>query len=273
MSLDAALSLLADDPAAPLDPAEVALLVARDEYPGLDVEGYLAELDGWGRELRPAPRGPLRRRVEALVRYLFGDLGFHGNRHDYYDPRNSYLSDVIDRRTGLPILLSLVAMRVGAAAGLTVEGVGLPGHFVARAVGGDEEVLFDPFHGGRLLDREACEDLSAEATGAAGPLPPRAFTAVTPGALILRLLSNLKAAYLRRNDYARAARVVGRLRRLAPHDPTHVRDEGVALLQAGRPGRALGPLREFLLHEPAPAEAAVVQGLIRRAEDELARWN
>jgi regulator of sirC expression with transglutaminase-like and TPR domain len=133
MNLDTALTVLADDPAAPLDLAELALELAREEYPTLDVEAVLAELAALAREVRPRLRGGLRARVESLVRYLFHDLGFRGNERDYYDPRNSYLNDVLDRRLGMPITLSMIAMAVGTRAGLEVTGVGLPGHFIARA--------------------------------------------------------------------------------------------------------------------------------------------
>src|SRR5262245_50935344 len=156
MNLDTALARLASDPRAPLDLAEVALALAADEYPGLDAEAYLAELRGMAHEAEGLLRGKLEARVAGLCRYLFDGLGFRGDQRDYYDPRNSYLNEVLDRRVGIPITLSAVAMAVGARAGLEVVGVGLPGHFVAKAVerraGGvspPREVIFDPFHGGR----------------------------------------------------------------------------------------------------------------------------
>src|SRR5262245_22298625 len=148
MNVDAALELLAREPAAPLDLAELALMLARDEYSGLDVEGYLAELNAMAGEAKSYVRGDLVARVTALCRYLFHELGFRGNTQDYYDPRNSYLNQVLDRRTGIPISLSAVAMIVGKRAGISVVGVGLPGHFVAKAVDGAREVIFDPYHGG-----------------------------------------------------------------------------------------------------------------------------
>src|SRR5438309_117199 len=147
MDLDAALDLLARDPAASLDAAEVALHLARDECPQLDVEAYLSELAGMGHEARKYVRGDVAARVAGLCRYLFHEMGFRGNVRDYYDSRNSYLNQVLDRRTGIPITLSLVAMAIGRRAGLEVVGVGLPGHFVAKAVADGQEVLFDPFHG------------------------------------------------------------------------------------------------------------------------------
>jgi regulator of sirC expression with transglutaminase-like and TPR domain len=154
MDLPAALAALAADPHADCDLADLALHLARDEYPDLDVPVYLSRLDDLADRLRPRLTGRLAADAVALVQLLFEEEGFAGNAADYYDPRNSYLNDVLDRRTGLPITLSVVAMEVGTRAGLVVEGVGLPGHFVAKAVGEDgAAVQFDPFHGGRFLDR------------------------------------------------------------------------------------------------------------------------
>src|SRR5207253_3074376 len=154
MTFDEALQRLAADPQAPLDVAELALLLARDEYPDLDVEAALGELTAMGREARAYVRGDLDARVTGLCCYLFHEMGFRGNAQDYYDPRNSYLNDVLDRRTGIPISLSVVAMAIGSRAGLPVVGVGLPGHFIAKAQHGEQEILFDPFHGGRVLAAE-----------------------------------------------------------------------------------------------------------------------
>src|SRR5947209_18313546 len=118
MDLDTALDLLARDPTAPLDLAELALLLARDAYPELDVEAYLNEIEGMAHEARGHLRGGLEKRVAGLCRYLFHEMGFRGNDRDYYDPRNSYLNEVLDRRTGIPLTLSVVAMVVGKRAGL-----------------------------------------------------------------------------------------------------------------------------------------------------------
>src|SRR5688572_23248322 len=137
MDLDATLAALAADPHHPTDLAELALHLARDEYPELDVSVYLARLDDLADRLQPRLTGRLASDTVALVQLLVTDEGFDGNHADYYDPKNSYLNDVLDRKVGLPITLSLVAAAVGTRAGLTVEGVGLPGHFVAKVVDAD----------------------------------------------------------------------------------------------------------------------------------------
>ncbi len=273
MNLDKALRLLARNPAAPLDLGEVALLLARDEYPGLDVEAYLAELDGMAHEARPHLRGRLEKRVAGMCRYLFHDLGFHGNRSDYDNPCNTYLNEVLDRRTGIPIALSAVAMIVGRRAGLSVVGVGLPGHFVVKAVDGGREVIFDPFHGGRVLSREDCEILVETVLGVRFEATPAALRPVPLGAMVQRMLNNLKAVYLRSGDCSRAIRVMNRLRQLCPGDPLQRRDLGATLLQAGQPGKAISHLQAYLDAAPDADDAAAVRRLLDQSRGAVARWN
>jgi len=273
MDLDAALRRLAADPDHPVDLAELALHLAADEYPGLDVPAYLARLDAYAAAVAPRLTGPLAGRVAALTGYLFGEEGFRGNADDYYDPRNSYFNDVLDRKLGLPITLSVLAAAVGARCGLAVAGVGLPGHFVAKAVDAGGEVVFDPFHGGRVLDRAGCEALVEGVTGREFTATADALAATPPGLVAFRMLSNLKAVYLRRPDFPRAARVMERMVQLAPGDPTQRRDLGVALVRAGKPGRALNHLRAYLEVTPAPEDAGAVAAFLREARQAVARWN
>jgi regulator of sirC expression with transglutaminase-like and TPR domain len=273
MDVDAALTQLSHDPAAPLDLAELALGLARDEYPSLDVEGYLAEIDAMAREVRQACPGGLAANLAALCRYLFHDLGFHGNDNAYYDPRNSYLNDVLDLRLGIPITLSAVAIAVGRRAGLRIEGIGLPGHFIARIVGDGRDILFDPFHGGRSLSEEECAALVEQATGAPFQLTPEALAGIALGPMVQRMLVNLKGAYLRLADFRRAVRVIERLRQLDPGDVQLLRDLGGALMQAGKPGRAIDHLAGYLDAVPEAADADLVRQVLEQARSVVARWN
>jgi regulator of sirC expression with transglutaminase-like and TPR domain len=273
MDLDTALNLLARDPAANLDLAELALLLARDEYPSLDVEGYLAELTAMARELRRPSTGGIEADLAALCRYLFHELGFHGDQHDYYDPRNSYLHEVLDRRMGLPITLSAVAMVVGQRCGIHVEGIGLPGHFIAKAVGDGREVLFDPFHGGRVLSVEECAILVERATGSAFEVTPESFQGTQLRPMVQRMLVNLKGAYLRRNDFRRTIKVLERLRQLDPSDIALRRDIGAAMMQCGQPGKAIDHLSAYLEATPQPADAELVGQVLSQARKAVAKWN
>jgi regulator of sirC expression with transglutaminase-like and TPR domain len=273
MNLDDALAQLADDPAAPCDLAEVALRLAADEYPSLDVDAHLSELNGMAHEVKSYLRGTLEARVTGLCRYLFHEMGFRGNQEEYYDPRNSYFNQVLDRKTGIPITLSTLVMAVAKRAGLRVLGVGLPGHFLAKAVKGDEEILFDPFHGGRLLNVEQCERLVQRVTRSAFVATPETLEALPTGFIVQRMLSNLKGIYLRRSDFGRAARVIERLLQLTPGDPFQNRDLGIALFHAGKLGRALDHLKAYLSSSPHAGDAQAIRDMLRAASAEVARWN
>jgi regulator of sirC expression with transglutaminase-like and TPR domain len=273
MDLHHTLQTLAADPEAAVDLFELGLHLAADEYPDLDIPTCLSRLDDLADRLDPRLAGPLPDRVAELARFLFDDEGFVGNEADYYDPRNSYLNDVLDRRLGIPLTLSLVAVAVGGRCGLDVAGVGLPGHFVAKATAGDAEVIFDPFHGGRVLDRAECAELVRAVTGQPFAATDAAVRACPPGLVAVRMLSNLKGIYLKRGDFGRAARTMTRLVTLLPDDPTQRRDLGVTLVHAGRPGAALDHLLAYLQVAPDAADHDAVAEFRKRALAAVARWN
>jgi regulator of sirC expression with transglutaminase-like and TPR domain len=273
MTLDYLLSLLAREPGAEVDLAEIALLLAREEYPEIDVEDTLAELDAMAHDVRPQLQGALATRVAVLGRYLFHELGFHGNTADYYDPRNSYFNEVLERRTGLPITLSLVVMAVAQRAGLNVQGVALPGHFIVKAVEDSEEVLFDPFHEGRVLSPAECETLVEQVTGRRFEATTESLIAALPRVILVRMLTNLKGQYLKTSDFGRAVRIIRRLQQLLPGDVHQRRDLGVALTHAGEPGKALAHLEAYLQAHPNAADAKTVREMLHKARADVARWN
>ena len=147
-----------------IDLARAALLIAADAYPHLEADRYLRALDELADPLRTriAASSDPYEKLAALRDHLHGDLGFRANREDYYDPRNSYLNEVLDRRLGIPISLSLVYVEVARRAGLPLHGVGLPGHFLVGYRDDRTEVFLDPFDGGRTVDEAACRALVAE---------------------------------------------------------------------------------------------------------------
>ncbi|MDY3559165.1 transglutaminase-like domain-containing protein [Gemmata sp. JC673] len=273
MKLSTTLEALSVDPSAETDLARIALLIARDAYSSMKPRAYLRRIDRLAEQLRPRLKGSLAARTAELSTFLFEECGFAGNTEDYYDPRNSYLNKVLDRQVGLPIALSVLAMAVGQRAGLDVVGVGLPGHFIVKAVDGNEEVLFDPFNGGQFLDIEGCEELVGGVTGRPFEATPEALAATPPGAIVARMLQNLKTAYLAERDYRRGARVTRRLTQLIPADASQQRDLGVLLVQAEQFGRAVDPLRAYLRAEPGAEDAADVRKFLDRALNEVARWN
>src|SRR4051812_44472922 len=211
-------------PEAEIDLVEAALLIAENEYPGLDLARYVRELDDLGRGARAAVgRAPLpeggeeEARLDRAVRWLYEDAGFHGNDGDYYDPRNSFLSDVIDRRTGIPISLSLVLTEVCRRAGVDARGVSFPGHFLVRSDTPRGTILVDPF-AGRALSRSELRALHARATGEDRDPSPRLLEPATKAQILLRMLNNLRAIYESRGDEARLRGVLERIHVLSPSE-------------------------------------------------------
>jgi len=274
MKLSTILGALAENPNHPVDLARVALLIARDAYSQMSPKAYLRRIDRLAEKLRPRLAGSLTARTAELCTFLFEESGFAGNTENYYDPRNSYLNKVLDRQVGLPISLSLLAVAVGTRAGLNVVGVALPGHFVAKTVGDDgNEVIFDPFNGGQFLDEEACEAVVTAITGRSFDVTPEALAATPPGAFVLRMLNNLKTAYLADRSHLRAARVARRLVQLLPFDPEQRRDLGLLLVQADRSGPAVNHLKHYISAMPDAEDVTEVRKVLSRALAEVARWN
>jgi regulator of sirC expression with transglutaminase-like and TPR domain len=257
-----------------IDAARAALLIARTEYPRLDVEAYLGRVAALaeGAEAVRRARDPLER-LHRLREYLFEEQGFAGNSHDYYDPRNSYLNDVLDRRLGIPITLSLILMEVGLRLGLAMEGVGLPGHFVTGARVNGEQVLLDPFNGGAVLTLEGCGELVARATGRRVTLTPEHFAPVSRRALLARLLMNLKRIYWRREAWSRVVEIIDRLLLVSPEAGGEWRDRGLAWGRLGDLRRGLADWERYLTEFPNAADHEEVKGQLRRMRQKLARLN
>lgn len=257
-----------------IDLARAALAIARWEYPELDVSAYLDRLDGLARGVDGARRSadPLGR-LHRLREHLFVEQGFAGNREDYYDPRNSFLSDVLDRRLGIPITLSLVLMEAGKRVGLAIEGIGLPGHFITGARLGDSQIFLDPFNGGALLTPEACEELVGRVLGQPVTLTPEHFKAVTQKQFLARMLANLKAIYWKRQAWDRVIGVIDRLLVLDPKAATEWRDRGLAWSNMGEVQRCLLDWERYLTEFPDAADHEAVKGHLRKARLKLAQLN
>jgi regulator of sirC expression with transglutaminase-like and TPR domain len=205
--------------AVPLD--EAGLCIAAHADPDLDVDAYLVRLD----ELAAEVRTPT---LDGLVRHLFASGRFSGNSDDYYDPRNSFLNEVLDRRVGIPISLAVLAMEVGRRIGVPVWGVGLPGHFVVRDKV-DPSVFIDPFHGGRQLNAAGCRALHRATVGAGAPWDEAYLEPVGRPAIVARMLANLRAIYERRDDIE-SLRWVMRLRCALPDATTADRRDYARLM-------------------------------------------
>ena len=254
--------------------ARAALLIAAAEHPDLSVDEHLGRLaalaDGAGSARRAAdPLGRLHR----LREYLFEELGFAGDHEDYFDPRNSYLNEVLDRRLGIPITLSLVLIEVGRRLDLEMEGIGLPGHFITGARIAGEQVLLDPFDRGALLTAESCRELVGRALGRPVRLRPEHFAPVTNRQFLTRMLANLKGVYWRREAWDKVVQVIDRLLVLNPASAAERRDRGAAWSNMGRLERGAADWERYLTDFPNAADHEQVRHQLRRVRQKLAQLN
>ena len=247
-----ALAMLPDDQIA-MD--EAALWIAAEEYPQLDVAAYLDELDA----LAEAARGRIEdasdsaQRIAQLNRFLFTEAGFHGDRNDYYDPRNSYLNEVLERRCGIPITLSLVYLTVAARLGLAVRGVGFPGHFLLKWLG-VPETLVDPFDGNTVSVQD-CER-RLQALGDPMPLQPALhLRSASTREILARMLGNLKQIFLARGDMERALAQSERILLLYPQLASEYRDRGLIFEQLACFAAAAADLEQCLTLAPKDPNA------------------
>lgn len=250
------LAALPDDQIA-LD--EAALWVAAEEYPGLDVPGYLEELDALADAARErlSGAGDLTERIARINRFLFVEAGFQGDRDNYYDPRNSYLNDVLERRRGIPITLSLVYLSITGRLGLSVRGVGFPGHFLLKWLG-DPETLIDPFEG-KPLSVEDCER-RLQAMGPGMLLQPEVhLRSASPREILARLLGNLKQIFLSLGDFERALAQSERILLLYPQAASEYRDRGLIFENLACFAAAAADLEQCLTLAPQDPSAADVR--------------
>jgi regulator of sirC expression with transglutaminase-like and TPR domain len=269
------LQRILDRPDGEPDLAEAALLIAVGEYPGLDVAAYLARLEEMGgalrRRLADEPRA--ERAIMALNHYLFQEQGFRGNTERYYDARNSYLNEVLDRRTGIPITLCTVFIEVARRAGLEVEGVGLPGHFVVRVQTPSRALLVDPFHGGLLLTEKDCQDRLDRIFNGNVKLEPGMLRACGSREMLVRILRNLKAIYLRDQDSERALRVVDLLVCIQPGSAEDVRDRGILYAALDCYALAASDLELYLTLAPGARDAVELGTRASLLRQKAARLN
>jgi regulator of sirC expression with transglutaminase-like and TPR domain len=246
------------------DLAVAALMIARLEYPGLDAGRYLDQLDALGREAAvrvaaatpdaeaPAQVDPgVYARIVALNDYLFREERFVGNDTQYEDPRNSFLNQVLDRRTGLPITLALVYIEVARRAGVTVEGVNFPGHFLVRCpaprtMPHGRDLIIDAFHGGALLSEDACRQLLRRHAGDEALWDTQLLSHATKPQILVRMLLNLKRVYVRMYSFPQARDATKLLLAVDPSAIHELRDRGLLAYHLNDFSAALSDLQTYL---------------------------
>lgn len=253
-----------------------ALVLARDEYPDLDLPAYAAAMADLARPVVGSADADPLDTMRAINRVLYDERGFSGNQADFYDPRNSYLNEVIDRRLGIPITLALLQMDIASRVGLPLKGVSFPGHFLVSLPLDEGLLVLDPFHRGRSID---LDELKARAQPhlADGELGEdqisELLSPASNRAILARMLRNLKTLYTEREDWARALRCADRLLLLEPDQPTELRDRGLLYLELGHYAGALRDLGRYLEGTPTPEDAEKIRRLLLKAGRGAGRLN
>ncbi len=259
--------------------AEGALWIAAGEYPDLVIEDYMARLHDMAARLRGRLRADVAtaEKLLALNHFLFTELGFSGNREDFYDPRNSFLNDVIDRRTGIPITLGVIYIEIGRRIGLGLHGISFPGHFLVKCALRDGIVVLDPYSGGISLGADDLQQRLREAGSPANvddAILGHLLGAASNKEVLGRMLRNLKAIYVKRNDWLRALSASERVIALDPDDAgEEYRDRGGIYLQLECIRAALGDFRTYLRQRPGAGDADAVSARVAELAPRVARLN
>lgn len=249
--------------------AKAALYIAQEDYPKLDVDEYLNALDTMAAELSerlPAERYPMRT-IQAINSYLYEDLGFSGNTTNYYDPRNSFLHQVIDRRTGIPITLSLVYLEIAKRIEFPMVGIGMPGHFIIRPNFEDSGIFIDAFNKGEILFPEDCKERIRKIFNRNVPLRPEFLEAIDSRGFLARMLGNLKMIYLQKGQAKKCLAAIERILLLFPDAPLELRDRGLLYYQSQRWNLARPDLEAYLDRVPHAPDAPLIRQVLDRIND------
>jgi regulator of sirC expression with transglutaminase-like and TPR domain len=251
-----------DDASLPL--LGTALLIASDEYPDLDADLYDTLLQGHTAALQPEVDGieHWALKMQAINRHLFDELGYAGNHEEYYDPRNSYLNEVFERRLGNPISLAMVQMEVARRLGVPLDGVSFPGHFLVRLPVDDGVLVMDPFNRGRPLDVDELRQRARPHLGGDSIDDEALSQILNPAShrsILMRVLRNLHGVYRNVQDWGRATRCADRLLRLSPNDAEALRDRGLGYLELDYRHGAREDLSRYLQLNPQAEDAATLR--------------
>ncbi|MFP4322830.1 MAG: SirB1 family protein [Anaerolineales bacterium] len=253
-----------------------ALLLAKDvAYPNMDIEVYIQRLDEISAVVagRVHPRDEPLDIIKRLNQYLFEEQGYQGNRENYYDPRNSFLNDVITRHTGIPITLSVLYITLARRLGVPLFGVGLPGHFVTGYQVANCQVYLDPFHEGLILSDEECLHIAAHYLSSGAGLPRHLLAPVSNQDILWRMLTNLRQIYIAQVDSTRLLRVLCLQSALRPDDVELRRDIGALSVQQENWGQAVRTLRTYFYQRPQAEDIDNVRALLDQALTHLSRLN
>lgn len=254
-------------PAAEVRLDEAALLLARTEYPALDVSAQLARLDALAARANCNPGQPPHANIACLNHLLFEEENFAGNETEYDDPRNSYLNDVLDRKLGIPITLSLIYQEVARRCGLPVVGVGFPGHFLTKYLTVSGEILLDPYHRGVVVTQQDCKEKLKAQFGDDAELRPSYLLESSAKQILGRMLNNLKGSYFRRKDNAKVFMMINMALAVDPASRQEIHDRAMVYFLVRRYADAMADLRAYLaLAPPDDSQVRSVRTMMHRIQ-------
>ncbi len=242
-----------------------ALTIALEEYPQLEIDAYLRRLDRLAArvEVLAGQDRSCENILGSLNQILFVEEGLRGNTENYYDPRNSYINEVLDRKQGIPISLSVIYIEVARRLNFTIHGIGFPGHFIVKYMESEREILVDPFNAGHILTLKNCQELLDRVYGGSVAVQPSFLQVMDKRAIILRMLFNLKGIYYQKDEYAKALSIVDRILMLNPGIPSEIRDRGLLFMQTSLFAKALADLEFYLANTTSPEDSTNIQGHIK----------
>jgi regulator of sirC expression with transglutaminase-like and TPR domain len=252
-----------DEEAWSLDRA--ALTMALEEYPDLKIQDYVRRLDTLAARadvLIGIERTPVNV-IESINKILFVQEGLRGNSEDYYDPRNSYLNEVLDRKLGIPISLAVIYMELAKRINFTIDGIGFPGRFLMKHVAKDREIVIDAFDLGRILTPHDCQELLDKIYNGTASLNPAMLQPMGKRAIITRMLYNLKGIYTQREQFHKAISVIDKILMVNPGTPSEIRDRGMLYMQTSLFAKAVADLECYLAKAVAPEDVSYVQNHLK----------
>jgi regulator of sirC expression with transglutaminase-like and TPR domain len=244
-----------------IDLGRAALTIALPDYPNLDIAAYLSRVDGLAAEgaQRAGADADGYRSLAALKHVLFTEHGFRGNRDDYYDPKNSFLNEVLERKTGIPISLSVLFIEIGRRIGMDIAGIGFPGHFLVKCTLPGEEIVIDPFDGGAVRSADDLERMLRDLYGGHVELTSEFLHPVSKKQILKRMLGNLRAVYLKKNDLVKSLSVLDRLIILDPASAADIRDRGMIYLRLEYAAQAREDFQTYLRLAPNAEDAGEIR--------------
>jgi regulator of sirC expression with transglutaminase-like and TPR domain len=259
-----------------IDLLRAALTIARTEYPDLDIRNYVNRVEALASKVRLqiSADSPVVEMINTLNRVIFHEMDFRGNREDYYDPRNSFLNDVLERRLGIPITLSVVYMEVARRIGLPLVGVGMPGHFLLKVYDVEgRQILIDPFNNGAMLNAADCEQRMKVVYAGEMHFKPEYLLPVSRRQILTRMLNNLRHIYMSVRQFRKTLTIVDLVLAIYPRSPEDVKQRAMLRLSVGQLGGALIDMDQYLKMNPEASDADEVRQTALGIRRTLATWN